>query len=189
MCVSHLKTKMELILPIYLLANIFSFLRKNDLIQYDTALTNKEKRSIYLETLQVCANNIQMTCCKWTNLKNIKRSIETVHYRNLRYISSNCKHLTVFTSYNQCEKYYQYMTHIHNDNIQYLHIDFGAKKCKLKIPTIKGKNLKQLRLVMYQDEIPDTYTKNIFSNCPELESIYFIQCGSDRLFSKKINKM
>lgn len=175
---------MEFKLTEFLLVKIFSYLDEYSLRNYDTALTEKEKRKIYLECLK------KLRCCylhinRWTHLKGITNFLQYVNYENTQYIS-NCKKLILYTKdffHKKCQKKI-IIINVINDNIENIHIDSERKLINIK--SIKSKNLKILLIVncyLYDLE----FLKNIIDDCPKLKKINFIHCKNNNL-NNKINE-
>jgi hypothetical protein len=183
---------MEFELPFDVYSHILSFLQQKDLVTYDTSMTNKWRRSIFLEAIQIFANKLHVVSCYWTYVRKIKRTVETVNHLHLKYVSSECKRLTVFGD-RQCvnfpsEKCALSSKYLCNNQLVYLHIDFGGRICKFKIPKIEAKQLRHVTFVMYLEDIPKNYQSELFRGCPLLETMTFVCCGKGREFTVKYTR-
>ena len=166
------------LLPVEIFCNIIIFLDKISLRKLDSAISDKKLRHIFLNILQSSYYQIIMngridllSVCKWSNIRNIKNYTEIVHFTNIKYVSSICKKLTVFTQ----GKYSKYnLFDINNDVIEYLYVDFGSQNF-IKFNSLKAKNLKKLIIVRGNNiqNVLDT----IKNNCPKLETIKLIYCN------------
>ena len=69
---------MENILDEYMISNILCFLDEKSLKKYDTAITSKKLRKIYLSALE--KTNFRIKISYWTILRNIKKVLYICHY-------------------------------------------------------------------------------------------------------------
>lgn len=179
-----LKKKMELKLNEQVIVIILSFLCEISLRNYDSALTEKEKRIIYIECLTKL-RCINLHINRWTNLRKITNNLQYVNYKNIKYIS-NCEKIIVYTK-NEYEKSEKIINiDINNDNIEYIHIDFDCKIISINNTiSIKSKKLKKILFVgKYINDI--NFLKNLIEDCPKLNTIKFISCTNTKLYNNII---
>ena len=157
-----MKLVMEQILPTELLCIIFSFITIKELCIYDTALSCKNNRVIFLHALKnYIVKNLEVS--EWTYLKGIKSRNETCIYYDTKYISSYCQNL-VINNKKRNEKN-SYVLNITNNNITSLHIDLNRNNDVI-LNSINAEKLKTITIVYLKFVNID-----VFKLCPSVRKV------------------
>ena len=164
---------MEQILATELLCIIFSFITIKELCIYDTALTCKDNRVIFLHALKnYIPKNLEV--CYWTYLKGIKARNETCVYYNTKYISDYCEKLVINNI--SSNKYCKYILNITNKNIVSLHIDLNKNNNDIILNSINAEKLKVITLVYIKFVNTD-----VFKLCPSLKKVVFFKSDIENI--------
>lgn len=151
-------------IPEYVILQIFSFLDKFSLREYDSAMTSKEYRPVFLEILksfEIC------TIDRWSYLRGIRSSVGHCKFYNIKCIPDICTDLVI---YGRARKKSSVLD-IQNDNIRKLRIDLLADN--IVFNTLKAKNLEKLTIVNIEQINVNIFTK-LAKNCPTLAMITLI---------------
>lgn len=135
------------------------------IMDYDTAMVEREKRISFLNMLKYLRSS-RISICEWSLVRCIKNTNERCDVLYTDYISDICKNLIV-SGINRISK----KINIINDSIENLHISLNCDKQYLN--NIIGKNIRNITLV-YVNSINLDVFKNINENCPKLEKLTYI---------------
>ena len=169
---------LEYVLPIDILIIILSLLDEISLRNYDTAICNKEYRSIFLESLKLLKYS---HANKWSFTRNIKNNSQICDFRCVKYVSDICVKLIInkeedrFFSFSAPRNY---NIDIVNHNIKYLHIDLGLRdKNTYILSSIEGNNIFEI-VLCYVNYINIDLLKNLSKTCPNLKKVKIIFCDN-----------
>ena len=136
----------------------------SSLLRYDSAMTSKKYRPIFLEILKSLKWRIVN---KWTHLRGIQHITENCRFQNLKYVSDICTNLTVFGVKRRTEVNF---VNIENDHIVNLRVDIFGKN---ELNNLRCHNLKNLIIVnIYR--INNNIFENLKNTCPNINKIIII---------------
>lgn len=142
---------------------VVSFLTKKDIMNYDTAMTNKESREMFLKTVKHLTIG---AICRWTFLRGIGNVTEQCVSSNLQYVSGMCKQLVIYADRltSQTE-----IINVYNNNITHLHMDLYNNR-EATVSNISGNKITNITLV-YVEDIDSRVFINLSRTCPNLQKI------------------
>ena len=159
----------EDIIPEYIIAIILSYLNIYAIKSYDTAITNRINRPIFLNSLQMLQ---WCVVSRWSFLRNIKSDLCYCKFNNLKYVHELCSRLVVYSGIIMQDE--EFNIDISNDSIVYLHIDFLLKNIILN--KIRGNKIESITMCNLQKINVAVFVK-LTIYCPSLKTIRLINCS------------
>jgi len=81
-------------IPLDIIYVIMPFLDQEDIVNYDTAMCNKEFRPSFLEILKN-RRFPSVNVCRWSLIRQLVANTEYCNYKNLKYVSNTCNNLSI----------------------------------------------------------------------------------------------
>jgi hypothetical protein len=172
----------------HIILNIILYLDFHSLLNFDTAVSNKDIRTDYLQALKMLKNHTVNYVSYWSNKRSLMLGKKQIcPFYMLKYLSKDCK-LLILNNGEYDRRYHRVLEilNIVNDHIDNLHIDLY--NVKHIINTISGKSIVSIMLVNCVVIDIDKLIDNIKQMCPlikkiQINNVYVLNTNS------KINKI